>query len=505
MGRYLTFILISFITSSLYAQQTNFDWAIQCGNPPNTTDTRTCMASGNDGTFILAGEFLDEASFGDVILNSNGGTDVFIVRYDADGEVMYGYQLGAGDYEFIQDVETDDDGNVYVLGYFYGTTQIGNESFTSYGSQDIFLAKLDENGNVSWSRQVGGLMADYPRAISLDGAGNLIMAGYFYDVINLWDTTLVSQAGSDVYLAKFDMNGQLVGFFQAGGSSSDQLQSLTIDDQGNFILSGSFYSDITLGDTTLTTSDPVGVFVAKVDPYLSLSWAFQLNGTYLNTESYARADHEGNFYLGGSFSEDIFFGSQLFSAGEFNQDVYLAKYNGNAELLWARHGWGLASDQVTGLGVDQNNNVYMTGHFLDTLHFEEVTIPYTLCCGSREVYIINYSHDGRPWWSDQFSGARTALHSMTMGSDNQVLMSGQFTEEVTLGPWTLSSFEGFVNYVTCLSGDIFTRITPSDNNPDIRVYPNPVKDILYLDSDERINKAEVFNVVGALLLTLENK
>jgi hypothetical protein len=455
------------------------------------------MASGSDGTFIMAGEFLDEAIFGDVILNSSGGTDIFILRFSSGGDVLEGYQVGAGDYEFVRDVEMDGEGNIYLLGYFYGTTQIGSDLYTSYGSQDIFLAKMDDTGNVLWSQQIGGIMADYPSALSLDEYGNVMVAGYFYDEISLGDTSLVSQAGSDIYLVRYSMNGQMEDIFQAGGSSSDQLHSLTVDHDGNTVLTGSFYDDITMGDTTLSTADPVGVFIARIDPGFNLDWAFQLNGSYLNTESFARADHEGNFYLGGSFSEDIHFGSQTFSAGEFNQDVYLAKYDSGGGLLWARHGSGPASDQVTGLGVDDNNNVYMTGHFLDTLQFGQITIPYTLCCGSREVYIINYSYDGRPWWSDQISGARTSLHSMTMSASNQVLMSGQFTEEVILGPWTLSSMEGFVNYVTCLSGDIFTEIKNPDNTFSFSIYPNPSSDVIHIDSPGKIIKAEIFNILGA--------
>jgi hypothetical protein len=225
----------------------------------------------------------------------------------------------------------------------------------------------------------------------------------------------------------------------------------------------------------------------------------------LNTELYAEADHIGNFYLGGSFSEDVFFGNQTFSAGEFNQDVYLAKYDASSNLLWARHGQGIGSDQVVSLGVDDNNNVYMTGHFLDTLHFEGITIPYTLCCGSREVYIINYTHDGRPWWGEQVSGARTSLHSMTMNTANQLMMSGHFTEDLVIGQWTLSSLDGFVNFVTCLTGDIYTGIYQPAPTISFNSYPNPAKDVIFFDSQEKIMRIEVFNIQGTSCLTEESE
>jgi len=505
MIRYLTLLITIFAPFVIIAQQTNFDWAAKCGNPPNTTDTKTCMASGPEGTFVMAGEFLNEAKFGDVILNSAGGTDVFVVEYSPEGDVISAFQTGAADYDFVQDVAMDEAGNIFVLGYFYGTTQVGSDSYTSYGSQDIFIAMIDGSGKVSWSDRIGGIMADYPSGITLDEDGNVIVAGYFYNEMMIGDTSLVSTAGSDIFLAKFGPDGTLMDMLQAGGSSSDQVRSVAVDTDGHIILAGSFYSDLTIGDTTLATSDPVGVFVAKVNPALGLEWAFQLDGSYLTTEIYAEADHQGNLYIGGNFSEDIHFGDQTFSAGEFNQDVYLAKYNRAGNLLWARHGHGWGSDQVTGLGVDENNNVYMTGHYLDTIHFDDITLPYTLCCGSREVFIINYTHGGSAWWGDQVSGARASLHSMTMNSSNQLMMSGLFTEEVILGPWTLSYFEGFRNWVACLSGDIFTGIATGPSRMDMKVFPNPVRETVFFNSPEKITRLEVYDAIGSVRFTREGK
>ena len=505
MIRLLTLLLIPSFSLSVWSQQTQFDWAEKCGNPPNTTDTRTCMASGADGVFIMAGEFLAEAVFGDETLVSAGGTDVFVIRYTQAGDVSSATRLGAADYEFVQDVKTDDEGNIFVLGYFYGTTQIGSSQYTSYGSQDLFVARIDNSGKTSWSHQIGGIMADYPAGLALDDDGNITVAGYFYDEIMVGDTSLVSLAGSDIFLARYEMNGQLVGVFHAGGTSSDQVRSISVGPDASLIIAGSFYNDFTLGDTTFTTDDPVGVFVARLSPGLDPSWAFQLDGSYLNTEVYAVSAHNGNFYLGGNFSEDIHFGGQTFSAGEFNQDVYLAKYDGSGDLLWARHGHGWGSDQVVGLEVDHLNNVYLTGHYLDTLHFEQVTIPYTLCCGSREVFIINYTHDGHPWWSEQISGTRTALHSLTVNSEDRLLLSGQFTEEVTFGIWTLSSLEGFKNFVTCLTGDMFTAIPQPVSRTFLNAYPNPTRNILYLGHEGNIARAEVLDMSGVLVMSAEGR
>jgi hypothetical protein len=483
----------------LAAQQATFDWSNSCGNPPNTTDTRTCLASGVNGSFVMAGEFLNDASFDDETLNSAGGTDVFIVKYASNGDVLSAEKIGGTDYDFIRDIKMDGLGNVYLLGYFYGTLQLGSNLFTSYGSQDVFLAQMDDVGKVNWAVQIGGSMADYPSGIALEGDNTIALAGYFYDGISIGDTTLEALNSSDIYLARFSTDGDFLGVIQAGGSSSDQVSAVTVDPDGNITITGSFYDDFTLGDTTFTSSDPVGVFVAEFTPSLQLSWAFQLHGSYLNIGVVAAGSTSGDFYLAGSFSEDIFFGLDTISAGEFNQDVFLAKYDGAGNLAWSRHGYSRASDDVTGLGVDENSNVYITGHFLDTLAFDDLILPYTLCCGSREVYIINFTNDGRSWWGQQASGTRTTLHATTVNSEDHVILAGIFTEELSMGPDTLYSLDGYRNFVSGLVGDTYTLLPVLKGKDGFILYPNPANEVAFLKSAERIVQAEVYSLQGILV------
>ncbi len=80
-----TFIFLLLISFRAFAQLPAFEWANQCGNPPNTTDAKTSLASGQDGEFYLSGEFLDTAQFGNKVLVAAGGTDIFLVKYTAEG------------------------------------------------------------------------------------------------------------------------------------------------------------------------------------------------------------------------------------------------------------------------------------------------------------------------------------------------------------------------------------------------------------------------------------
>jgi hypothetical protein len=498
------FSILVFITVfKVFSQQPAFEWVGQCGNPPNTTDTKTVLAPCPDGQFFLAGEFLDTTQFGEKMLIASGGTDIFLAKYTADGAVLWANKIGAADYDYIQEMITDANGDAIITGYFYGDTQIGPDHYTSYGSQDVFIAKFSSDGAFLWSSRAGGGSADYVSGLALDVNQNTIISGYFYDSINFGDTSLVSSASSDIFLAKFDADGNLLWATAAGGSSSDQSRSASCDPEGNILVSGSFYYDITLGDTTLATLDPVGVVVARYLPDGRLDRAFQLSGTYLSTENYVVADRDGGFYLTGNFSEWIHFGCHSFNAGEFNQDIYIAKYGPNCANLWARQAYSASSDQVIGIDVDLDNNAYITGHYLDTIQFEQVTLPYTLCCGSREIFIVKYNPWGGVLWGQQISGARASVQSLALNSQDNLLLSGLFTEEVTFGALKLSNFDGFHNYISSMQTEGITAIGESLAIDKPGVFPNPGMDKLHIINTRQGNSVNyaIYSVTGSLMMT----
>jgi hypothetical protein len=495
------FLFISAFTA--FSQQPEFEWVSQCGNPPNTTDTKTVLASGPEGQFYLAGEFLDTTQFGEKMLISSGGTDIFLAKYTPEGVPLWASKIGAADWDYVQNVITDASGNLIMAGYFYGDTQIGPDHYTSYGSQDVFIAMFGQDGSFLWSRRAGGQSADYVTGLALDAAQNLVITGYYYDSLNFSDTTLISSGSSDIFMAKINPDGDLLWTNSAGGFSSDQSRSVSCDTEDNILISGSFYYDITLGDTTLSTLNPVGVVVARYMPDGQFDRAFQLDGTYLSTENYIVADKDGGFYLTGNFSEWIHFGCHSFDAGEFDQDIYIAKYGRACENLWARQAWSASSDQVIGIDIDQDNNLYITGHYLDTIQFEQVTLPYTLCCGSREIFIVKYNPSGGVLWGQQISGARASIQSLVLNSEDKLLLSGLFTEDVTFGALILSNFDGFHNYISCLQTEGITAIADSQEINSLKVFPNPAKDMIHIINAGQANSYNyiIYSSAGSQVIT----
>jgi len=499
----IIFLLV--LSMSVNAQQTSFEWAIQCNNPPNTTDTKTVIATGNDGYFYLAGEFVDTATFGDEALISEGGTDVSLVRHNSEGETDWAIRIGYTDYDYVQCIGVASSGEIYMAGYFYGTTVIGQDNYTSYGSQDVFLASFNSQGNFLWSARLGGVSADYITAMDIDGDDNLVVAGQFYADMDIGDTTLSAMGSSDVYLAKFSPDGELIWCMAAGGSSSDQLKDVSCDPEGYIYFTGSYYVDFTIADTTLTTPYPVGGFVAETNAGGQLVKIFQVEGTYLTPDIFVEADHNGDYYLAGNFSEEIYLGDSTFNAGLFNQDIFVAKYDSDGQWIWAARGASIYGDQLLGIDIDACNNLYITGHTLDTIQFGQLILPYHLCCGSREIFIVNYAFDGKVLWGKQITGPRAGIQSIAMNEEGNLMLSGMFTDTLAFDAIDLSNYTGYRTFITSLATEMYTTVPGNIAFKDkMMIFPNPATDQIFIIHPMGGDfQTEIYNAAGQLVQSVK--
>jgi hypothetical protein len=498
-------LLFTVFALSMHAQQAEFLWALSCGNPPNTTDTKTVLAHGEDGAFYLAGEFTDTAMYGQHMMISEGGTDIGLICYNSDGEVEWAMQIGAGDYDYVQNISVDENGDIIMAGYFYGHTVIGDDEYTAYGSQDIFVARFDAEGNFLWSRRFGGPMADYVAASDRDDDGNLYVTGYFYDGLTIGDTVLVALYSSDVYLAKYSPSGEFLWALSAGGSSSDQVRSLSCGPDGTVFMTCSFYYDFTIGGTTLTTADPVGGLVAEVSAEGQPGQVIQLQGSYLTPDVYVKATTEGNIYLAGNFSEEIHFGNTTFNAGEFNQDIFIVKYDSNGDLVWANNAASRSSDQVLGIDTDPWGNLYLTGHFLDTIAFGQMVIPYKLCCGSREIFVVGYNAGGKAEWGKQVTGPRASVQALSVDHQGLVRISGLFNDTLAFDAIDLNSYTEYRTFFTSLETDMATGADDpaTFDSGSFGVYPNPAGDRIWVHGDFSGDPVRygIFDLTGSVVIS----
>jgi len=297
------------------------------------------------GHIYLSGQFY-EASFGDIHLTATGYYDAFLVKCSATGNVLWAKQAGGPDWNTAHDLAVDSVGRVYFSGTFAGSVTVGTATLTGSRSYlDAFLAQFDAGGNLLWARVTDtNHLSAYDLAV--DATDNLYVQGYFYGTTVLGTNRLTATGSRDFFLAKYDGAGQGLWARKVASSGSEYSESgfrLATDRGGNVYLKGEFRRSLQFDDKCLFSLEsywPGSTFLAKYDSAGQPLWARRVGGYNSSSGNDWRpsdfaVDAAGGVYVAGTFNEPVCFGTNtLAPAGP--RDVYLAKLGSTLRCVLAR-------------------------------------------------------------------------------------------------------------------------------------------------------------------------
>jgi hypothetical protein len=198
----------------------------------------------SDGNVYLLGQ-----TDGDLFATNTVNRDIFIVKYSNNGTKIWGKQYSSSGYETAYNLKVDSFGNIYVTGSTSGDLFASN-----IGGNDMFFAKYDNDGNQVWGKQFGDPDNDYGSAIGIDPYGYIYFGGYSY---TLFDGGLGS---FDVFVLKYNQNGDLIQTRNFGTSAADYIKSLAFDNLGNLYVAGN-----TTGDLFSTNAGGTDFYVRRYD------------------------------------------------------------------------------------------------------------------------------------------------------------------------------------------------------------------------------------------------
>jgi hypothetical protein len=202
-----------------------------------------------------------------------------------DESFVWAKAFGGDQLDETHSVVVDDAGNVYAVGNFSSTVDFdpgnGVYELTSNGSYDVFILKLDVNGNFVWAKAAGGTNTDFAAAVTLDAAGNVHVTGSYYATIDIDPgdgiTTITSEGHEDGFILKLDNDGNFIWGKSFGGTDQKDIgKSIAVDDDGNVYTTGSFWwiADFDPGpqDYIITPGNAYAMFILKA----GCQWRFYL-------------------------------------------------------------------------------------------------------------------------------------------------------------------------------------------------------------------------------------
>ncbi len=497
------FIVLSF---SHLANGQSWEWAKSAGGtgPDNSGNS---IATDDSGNVFVTGYFRSDAiAFGSTTLTNAGFLDIFIVKYDPAGNVIWAKSAGGSSMDEGLGIATDDTGNVFITGFFcsssisFGTNILTNGD-TTLGAA-FFVVKYDANGNVIWANSSGGISNGQGNGVSIDDNGNSVVTGYFTSSTITFGTTTLTNSGSfNIFTVQYDVGGNVLWAKTSDGTVWDMAWGLGIATDGNrnVLVTGRMFSPtLIFGSDTLTSQGTSNIFTVKYDANGNVLWARSTDGTSSNAGNGITADISGNTYVTGSFGTPITFGAfTLTSSG--GTDIFTVKYDVVGNVLWAKSAGGAYGDLGTGIATDNNGHLYITGYYYGYfIQFGSSTIANTNSSGVYDdIFVMKHDDSGNAICANGAGGIFNddALAIATDG-DGNVYITGNFdSPTIAFGSTTLTNAGGQDIFVAKLSSG--TGVKENAKHELLNVFPNPFTDDLVIVSKKyRLEKVDVYNELG---------
>ncbi len=510
----LIFVLLS-VTFLPHGVAQGWVWATNAGEGGN--ETATSVTTDASGNVYVTGSFSSgTVPFGTFPLTNNttGYTDIFLTKYDANGNVLWARSAGGSDNDYATSVTTDAWGNIYVAGYFYsssivfGTTTLTNDSTPA--TSDMYVVKYDASGNVIWARKSGGTMDDRINAVKTDVSGNVIVTGSFESKYLVFGTDTVKNplaTTDDVFVIKYDSAGNYIWAIGSGHAGFNYGNALAVDASGNIFVAGDFNSNlISFGDTVLTNSGSGfdDMFLVKFNSAGVVQWARNAAGTNDDAATALGTDAHGNIYVAGNFASStlLFNTTTLTNSGGY--DLFVAKYNTNGKVLWAKRNGGTAGDYVYSLAVDDSSYVVIAGNFGSaSIGFGATTLTND-SAGTKDLFLAKYDSTGNVLWANTTGGPTSNANSVAIYPPGNIYLAGDFSDSTfAFGTNLLTNFTNTGTTDMFLAKFLQTVLQAGNITPataKMAVYPNPADGILNVALNEGgYNSIGVYDCLGRTL------
>ncbi len=406
-------------------------------------------------TFEEVFESLYDQDGMDVVPTSDGGymvvgmttndifndTDVLIFRTNSTGAVQWTKTYGGASPDFANCVLKASDGNYFALGY--------SQSHGG-GDYDMYLLKFNSSGDTLWTRTYGSYGNDQGKEIVPTSDGNYMIVGY---------TNGLATSNYNASLTKINIDGDVIWTKQYGGGALEAGSSVKQCADGGFIMLGQTYS-YGHGDSD--------AWVVKTNSSGDTLWTKAFGGARYDEGAFTIENNDGTLMFVVRDSSD----------GFGDVDIRIIKTTGTGAVIWDRNYGGDKKD--TGKMIQQTSDYIVAGH------------SRSFGWANPDMWLLKLNQAGDTIWTRNYGGFDHEHCYVARQTDDGGYVAIGHTESYST---TNEIIMLKLNSIGTLSGTV-TTVEYAESS--VSIYPNPAKDVLYINFENTTASPSVINISNAL-------
>jgi uncharacterized delta-60 repeat protein len=376
----------------------------------SSDDEAWSIIQSSDGGYAVAGRTL---SFG------AGGRDIYVVKLDSAGNVMWTKTIGWSGYDKAYSIIRGSDGGYVVV----GITDSGA------GGDDFYVVKLDSAGNVVWTKTIGGSSDDWATSIIQSSDGGYVVAGW---------TSSFGAGWGDIYVVKLDAAGNVMWTKTIGGSNDDFARSIIQSSDGGYVVAG---------ETSSFGAGGRDIYVVKLDSAGNIVWTKTIGGSGHDYAWSIIQSSDGGYIVAG--------GTESFGAGY--EDIYVVKLDSAGNVVWTKTIGGSSLDEARSI-IQSSDGGYVVAGW-----------TWSFGAGSGDIYVVKLDAGGNVVWTKTIGGSGDdEAGSIIQSSDGGYVVAG-WTSSFGAGGYDFYVVKMDANGNVCFSQNItnysVSSTVPSFSSP----------------------------------------
>jgi hypothetical protein len=300
-----------------------WQWAAAAGGPGY--DRAHTMAVGSTGDLVVGGQFSETATFGPTRLASHGSSDAFVARLTRTGTWQWAIGAGSDNNDEVHALAINAAGDVYATGFFSKTVAFGNSVLTGQGMDDAFVAKLSSGGRWLWATAATGTNTAYGKGLAIDPTGGVFVTGSFSGEARFGRTRLNSSGSDDGFVARLNDEGEWQWVTVLASDYLESIVGIALDKMGKLYVAGTFSRSIQGGNFRLSSRGHQDIFVGYISRQGTWLGLTAGGGTGTDETHALALAPGGEVVVGGDFSSLAAFGTTQLQSGTTSPQICVGR------------------------------------------------------------------------------------------------------------------------------------------------------------------------------------